>query len=167
MHKLFAILLVLAATTAAAENTIFVDVTDARRGIFHTQLGLDAAPGPITLVYPKWIPGEHMPTGPITQMAGLRIRSGSGEVLEWSRDRVDMFAFHVTVPAGANRLLIEFDYMSPSSTFGGGYGESANATQHLALVLFNHLVLYPAGPPSDNITFRAAVRLPAMCKFAT
>src|SRR5438477_53028 len=146
--------------------TVFVDATDARRGVFHTHLTIPATAGPMTLVYPKWIPGEHMPTGPLMQMAGLHIRAGDAE-LAWSRDRVDLFAFHIDVPRGAQSIDADFDYLSPSSTFGGGYGESANATQNLLLILFNHVVLYPAGKPTDQITYRASVKLPGGWKFDT
>ena len=159
------LLLVFLAQTAIAQ-TVFVDATDARRGIFHSHLTLPATAGPMTLVYPKWIPGEHTPTGPLTQMAGLHIRAGEREIA-WSRDRVDMFAFHIDVPPGTNTIDVDFDYMSPSKTFGGGYGESASATQNLLLILFNNHVLYPAGTPTDRITYRASVRLPAGWKSDT
>ncbi|HSP15250.1 MAG TPA: M61 family peptidase [Thermoanaerobaculia bacterium] len=164
MKRLLCIALFVA--QAALAQTVFVDATDARRGVFHTHLTLPAKSGPMTLVYPKWIPGEHMPTGPLMQMAGLHVRAGDREIT-WSRDGADMFAFHVEVPAGANAIDIDFDYLSPSSTFAGGYGESANATQNLLLILFNHVVLYPAGIPTDQLTYRASVRLPAGWKFDT
>lgn len=151
---------------AADEINLFVDASDARRGLFHAHLTIPAAPGPLTLVYPKWVPGEHMPTGPLMQMAGLHFRANGAEV-PWSRDRVDMFAFRVDVPAGATSLEADFDYLSPSATFGGGYGESANATQNLLLLLFNHVVLYPAGRRSDDVAFRASVKLPAGWTFDT
>jgi len=122
--------------------------------------------GPATLVYPKWIPGEHMPTGPLMQVVGLHVRAGGREIA-WTRDPVDMFAFHVDVPAGADAVDVAFDYLSPSSTFGGGYGESANATQNLLLLLFNHVVVYPANTRSDDLSFRASVRLPSGWKFDT
>src|SRR2546423_4228567 len=96
---------------AADPATVFVDATDARRGVFHTHLTIPATAGAMTLVYPKWIPGEHMPTGPLMQMAGLHIRAGGNEIA-WSRDRIDMFAFHVDVPAGAAALDVDFDYLS-------------------------------------------------------
>ena len=156
----------LLASAALAQHTVSVDATDCRRGIFHTHLTIAAKAGPLTLVYPKWIPGEHMPTGPITQLAGLYVASNGSE-LRWSRDLVDPFAFHVDVPAGASSVDVDFDYMSPASTFGGGYGESANATQHLGLILFNHVVLYPAGARTDDITFKASVKVPAGWKFDT
>ena len=163
--KRLAFLLILIAQAVFAQ-TVFVDATDARRGVFHSHLTLPATAGPMTLVYPKWIPGEHMPTGPLMQMAGLRIRAGASDVA-WSRDRIDMFAFHISVPAGTEAIDVDLDYLSPSHTFGGGYGESSNATQNLLLILFNHHVLYPAGVPTDQLTYRASVKLPAGWKFDT
>lgn len=160
-----ACLLLLVAIPVFAQ-TVTVDATDARRGIFHSHLTIPATPGPMTLVYPKWIPGEHTPTGPLMQMAGLHFKAGDKE-LAWTRDKVDMFAFHVDVPQGVNAIDADFDYMSPSKTFGGGYGESANATQNLALVLFNHHVLYVAGTPTDRLTYRATVRFPEGWSAAT
>ena len=151
---------------AALGQTVFVDATDARRGVFHSHVTLPAKSGPMTFVYPKWIPGEHTPTGPLMQMAGLHVRAGGAEIA-WTRDRVDMFAFHIDVPANAQSIDVDFDYLSPSSTFGAGYGESANATRNLLLILFNHIAVYPAGIPSDQITYRASVRLPASWKFDT
>ncbi len=153
------------ATTAFAQ-TVFVDATDAHRGVFHTHLTIPAKGGPMTLVYPKWVPGEHMPTGPLMQLAGLHFSAGENAIA-WSRDRVDVFAFHVELPPGANSVTVDFDYLSPMQSFAGGYGESANATQNLLLILFNQLVMYPAGTPTDQITYRASVRLPAGWQYDT
>ena len=163
MKRLVLILLI---AGAASAQTVFVDATDARRGVFHSHLTIPATPGAMTLVYPKWIPGEHMPTGPLMQMAGLHVRANGNEIA-WTRDKVEMFAFHVDVPAGASALEVDFDYLSPSSTFGGGYGESANATQNLALILFNNHVLYRAGVPTDQLTYKASIKLPAGWKYDT
>jgi len=151
---------------AANPASVFVDASDAPRGVFHSHLTIPAAPGPLTLVYPKWIPGEHTPTGPLMQLAGLHMRAGATE-LAWWRDRVDLFAFHVDVPPGVTAIDVDFDYLSPSSTFGAGYGESANATQKLLLLLFNHVVVYPAGTPTDDLTYAASVLLPRGWKFDT
>lgn len=151
---------------AAVAQTIFVDATDARRGVFHSHMNIPVTGTAVTLVYPKWIPGEHMPTGPLMQMGGLHVRAENRD-LTWSRDPVDVFAFHVNVPAGTQSIDADFDYLSPMVTFAGGYGESANATQHLLLILFNHHVLYPVGVPADRLTYTASVRLPGGWKFDT
>ncbi|HYM59260.1 MAG TPA: M61 family peptidase [Thermoanaerobaculia bacterium] len=161
----FALTLPLAAATRVA--SVFVDATDARRAVFHAHVTLPAAPGPMTFVYPKWVPGEHTPSGPLMQMVGLHVRAGGSE-LAWSRDNIDMFAFHIDVPKGADSVDVDFDYLSPSTTFGvSGYGESANATKNLLAVLWNQLIVYEPGTPTDQITVRASVRLPEGWKFDT
>lgn len=159
------IALVLFATSASAA-TVAVDATDVRRGIFHSHVTMPAVAGPMTFVYPKWIPGEHTPTGPLMQVAGLHVRANGSE-LAWTRDPVEMFSFRVDVPQGATSIEVDFDYVSPSVTFGGGYGESANATQHLLELPWNHVVVYPANVASDRIEYRASLRLPAGWKFDT
>jgi predicted metalloprotease with PDZ domain len=166
MKRVFVLVAVLLAACSAFAATVAVDATEARRGLFHTSVTIPLRSGPATFVYPEWVPGEHTPTGPVMQMMGLHVRAGGREI-PWRRDAVDMFAFHVDVPAGADAVDVAFDYVSPSSTFGAGYGESANATQNLLLLLFNHVVVYPAGTASDAIQFRASVRLPAGWKFDT
>src|SRR4051812_35373033 len=83
----------------AARITLHVDLTDAPRKLIHATETMTVAAGPLTLVYPKWIPGEHAPSGPIDNQAGLVFTCGGadGTRLDWRRDRLDMFAFHMTV----------------------------------------------------------------------
>jgi predicted metalloprotease with PDZ domain len=145
---------------------VTVDTTDAARGIFHSHLVFPVTPGPLTLVYPKWIPGEHSPSGPIVQLVGLKLTAG-GQPLSWRRDSVEMFAFHCEIPAGQSELAVSFDYLSPGGVFGGGYGQSPNATLHLVDVLWNQLVLYPQGQPAERLLYRASVRLPQGWQYGT
>src|SRR5690349_20959862 len=70
-----------------------VDASDARRKLFHAKMSIPTMPGPLTLVYPKWIPGEHEPSGPITSVINLKI-SANGQPISWRRDEVDMYALH-------------------------------------------------------------------------
>src|ERR671925_717156 len=93
----------LPANSSAPTVTLSVDATEAPRKIFHAKLTIPARPGTLTLYYPKWIPGEHGPTGPIQDLAGLKFTS-AGKPVVWRRDDVDMYAFHVEVPMGANAL---------------------------------------------------------------
>src|SRR5471030_1712836 len=89
-----------------------VDATDLARAIFQVRESVPVAgPGPITLLYPKWLPGNHSPTGPIDKLAGLSITAG-GAPVAWRRDPVDMYAFHVDVPAGAAALDLSFQFLS-------------------------------------------------------
>src|SRR5437762_5978461 len=98
-----AVFICFASSAFAAPMTLRVDATEAPRKIYHAELNISANPGPMTLFYPKWIPGEHAPTGPITDLAGLKI-SSAGQNLQWKRDPVELFAFHLMVPPGANSI---------------------------------------------------------------
>lgn len=145
--------------------TLSVDASDAPRKMFHAQLHIPAKPGTLTLYYPKWIPGEHGPTGPITDLTGLKF-SASGKILPWRRDLLDGFTFHVEVPPGENEVVANLDYASPAS-FEPGYSAGMSATEKLYIVNWNALLLYPAGYGSDQLTYRASLRLPAGWKFGT
>src|ERR1700757_1685242 len=80
-----------------------VDATDAPRNILHATLTIPVTSGAVTIVYPKWIPGNHRPTGPIQNFTGLHFKA-NGQELEWQRDLEDMYAFHLQIPAGVNEL---------------------------------------------------------------
>jgi predicted metalloprotease with PDZ domain len=160
-----------AAASAAAGATaqpieLLVDAGDAPRGIFHSRLVIPAAPGPLALAYPKWIQGEHTPSGPITELAGLTV-TALGRTLPWRRDPLEMFVFRVEVPDGADAVTVAFDYLSPPAGFGSGYGETPNATPHLAIVDWHDLLVYPVGRAATEIPIRARLRLPAGWQFDT
>lgn len=155
-----------AARAVTPPMVLEVDARQAARGIFHSHMVLPALPGPLTLTYPQWIPGEHSPFGPIQQLTGLAFTAG-GRGLSWRRDPVDLFAFHLTVPAGAAAIEADFDYLSPPESFGDGYGEGPNATEHLLVLLWNQQVLAPRGEPGDAVRVRASLRLPPAWNFDT
>ncbi len=98
-----------------------VDTTEAPRSILHAKLAIPVRPGPLTLYYPEWIPGEHMPDGPIVNLAGLKFTAG-GKVVPWRRDLVDMFAIHLDVPEGASELDVSLDFLlsGAGSRFSSG-----------------------------------------------
>lgn len=142
-----------------------VDVSNAPRKMLHSQLRIPAKPGTLTLYYPKWIPGEHGPTGPITDLTGLKF-TANGKTLPWRRDLLDGFTFHVEVPAGASEVIANLDYASPAS-YEPGYSSGISATEKLYIVNWNTLLLYPAGYGSDQLTYNASLRLPAGWKFGS
>ncbi len=143
---------------------ISVDLREAPRRIFHARLVMPVTPGPLTLVYPKWIPGEHEPSGPITDLAGVKFTI-AGKPLAWRRDDVNMYAFHCDVPAGASTLEVALDYLSPTST--GNFSASPASTAQLAVLSWNTLLLYPQGQKPDELTYAPAVQLPTGWKFGT
>ncbi len=94
------VLFAAAASVSVAEPIrITVDLTDAPRKFMRAQMIIPVHPGPLTLVYAKWIPGEHGPTGPIENFTGITF-TANGQSLAWRRDDVNMFAFHLVVPEG-------------------------------------------------------------------
>ena len=155
-----------AAGASTPNVTISVDATEAPRKIFHSRMTIPAKPGTLTLYYPKWIPGEHGPTGPIQDLAGLKF-SSDGKSLAWRRDLLDGWTFHVEVPAGVSSIEASLDFISPAGSDEGIYTGGATATDRLAVINWNAMVLYPAGWPSDDLTYTASLRLPANWKFGT
>jgi len=159
-----------AAAPAQPESAVFVDCSDVRRGVFHSHVTLPAAPGPMTFVYPKWIPGEHMADGPIINMAGLKF-TGGGKAIAWRRDLVDMFAFHLDIPQGVSSLDINFDFLfsAPVSDSSGpsAFSAGASATAFLSVLSWNQVVLYPKGYDVANLIFAPSLRLPTGWKFGT
>lgn len=153
-----------AAQTKEDPARIAVDLRDAPRYVFHAEILLPVKPGPLTLVYPKWIPGEHSPAGPIVDLTGLKF-TADGKDVAWRRDSVDMYAFHVDVPSGATRLEIQLDYLSPSET--NGSREHPSATPKLAVLNWYMVMLYPQGTKSDDLTYAASLRLPEGWKYGT
>lgn len=144
--------------------TITVDATDAHRNLFHARLVIPVSPGPTTLFYSEWIPGEHEPSGPINDLAGLKFTAG-GKTLTWRRDDVNAYAFHLDVPRGANALEVALDYLGPVSDTG--FSSSSNATEELGVVSWNQVLLYPEGATPKDLIYSARLRLPARWKFAT
>jgi predicted metalloprotease with PDZ domain len=138
----FAALLAGAAVASSQTSpiTLAVDLTDAPRKILHATETIPVQPGPVTLVYPEWIPGEHGPTGPIINQAGFIITTSTGAPVKWERDLVDMYSYHITVPAGVTSLNVKMDVLAMSgANFTAGGSTSAN----LALLSWNTLLVYP------------------------
>lgn len=162
----------LPSTTAAAALTgaahLEVDAREAPRGILKVHLTLPVRPGPLTLVYPKWLPGRHGPAGPITDLAGPVLHSGS-ERIAWRRDDLDMYAFHLEVPSGVSTLDADFEVLTSPRPDGlvNGLEAPRTATESLAILEWNQAVLYPADSNTDELEYQAEVRLPAGWKYAT
>jgi predicted metalloprotease with PDZ domain len=142
-----------------------VDASDAPRKIFHARLRIPANAGTLTLYYPKWIPGEHAPDGPVNDLAGLKFSAG-GQTLKWRRDLLDGWTINVEVPAGQSEVLADLDFLSPA-TFSGGFSAGSSATDKLVIISWNQVLLYPKGWKAEDITFSASLELPRGWKYAT
>ncbi|HEV2732756.1 MAG TPA: M61 family peptidase [Terriglobales bacterium] len=149
----------------APHITISLDATEAPRKIFHAHLTIPASPGTLTLYYPKWIPGEHGPTGPIQDLAGLKF-TANGQLLKWRRDLLDGWTIHVEVPAGVNNVEGALDFISPAG-HEGIYTGGASATDKMTVISWNTVLLYPAGWTSDELMYDATLRLPRGWNFGT
>ena len=144
--------------------TLDVDAREAPRRIVHVTERVPARPGPMALVYPKWLPGEHGPTGPITDLVGLKLQV-NGKPIPWQRDPVDMFRFQFEVPAGASGVDVAFDFVSPP--VAEGFSSGAAMTPNVAVLAWNQAVLYPDGAASDAVQVKPRLRLPEGWAFAT
>lgn len=133
-----------------------VDVTDVQRRIFHARevipVGQD---GPLTLLYPKWLPGFHAPQAPIELFAGLKISAG-GEALKWTRHPVTINAFEVIVPPGVDEIEAEFQFLSPTDASQG----RVIVTPDILSLQWNTVLLYPAGHFAGAIEVEARLALP-------
>ena len=141
-----------------SENILLtVDATQTPRKILHAKLVLPVKPGRVTLYYPKWIPGEHGPDGPVRSITGLKFEA-DGKSIPWQRDPLDVYTFHVNVPAGVSRLSASYDYIEAD-----GY----SATEKLLVLEWNEVLLYPAGTPSKDLIYEAKLALPEGWQFGT
>src|SRR5438094_3752122 len=163
MLRILVLLVSFAASTFAAPIVLQVDATEAARKIYHAELHIPAAPGPLTLFYPKWIPGDHAPSGPINDLAGLHI-SANGQPLLWKRDSIELFAFHIDVPQAVSSVDVKLDFLSAAEADGSN---SVSSTSELAILSWNQMILYPQGQASDDLEITARLRLPRDWKFGT
>ncbi len=141
---------------------IKVDATDVAHRIFRVHEVIPVQPGPLTLLYPQWIPGNHSPTGPIDKLAGLRITAG-GKTLRWQRDPLNVYAFHIEVPQGISSIEVAFQYLSPQDRAEG----RVVMTPEMLNLQWNANTIYPAGYYSRRIMTEPSVKLPEGWKFGS
>ena len=141
-----------------------VDATDLDHHVFRiTETIPVKQAGDLVLLLPKWIPGNHSPTGPLPALAGLVIEGG-GQRIEWTRDVVDVYAFHVPVPQGVSSITVKFEHLSPLED---GKEGRVVMTPNMLDVQWNPEVLYPAGYFSRQITLHPVLTLPDGWKYGT
>ena len=141
---------------------IDVDATDVAHRIFRVHEVIPARPGPLTLLYPQWIPGNHSPTGPIDKLAGL-VLTANGKPLTWKRDPLNVYAFHVQVPQGASTVEAVFQFLSPQSKSEG----RVVMTPEMLNLQWNAVSLYPAGYDAKRIGTQASATYPTGWQSAT
>jgi predicted metalloprotease with PDZ domain len=142
--------------------SLAVDVTDLDHRLFRVTERIPVQSGPLVLLYPEWLPGNHAPRGTIAGLSGLTITAGARR-LEWTRDSTNVFAFHINVPAGVKDIEVQFQYASPVVRDQG----RTVVTPEIVGLQWNSVVLYPAGHASSRITFAPSLTLPAGWDFGS
>jgi predicted metalloprotease with PDZ domain len=148
----FALLALSAPSLLHAQQTpiqITADLSEAPRKIYHAEIDIPVQPGPVSLTTPKWIPGNHRPTGPADDITGV-VFTANGKVLPWRRDDEDLYEFHVTVPEGVTTLHAHLDCIA-----------TERVTQKMAVLEWEKLLLYPSHTPVANIPIQPSVKVPA------
>ena len=140
-----------------------VDATDLDHKVFRVRETLAVKPGPLTLLFPRWIPGHHAPTEDVAKLAGLHMRTPAGDDLPWARNVTDTHAFHVEVPRGVSQLLVEYQHLSPVTPESG----RTVMTREMLGLQWHSVLLYPAGHEVRRITVQPVLRLPAQWQSAT
>ena len=139
-----------------------VDVTDTERKIHKARLTIPVVAGPLTLLFPQWLPGTHSPTGQIGSLTGLTFMA-NGKPLAWARDTINVFTFHLNIPLGATSLEAEYQYLTAVSPLQG----RVLVTPDIVNVQWNSVVLYPAGYNTDGIMFDVTMTYPEGWQYAT
>jgi predicted metalloprotease with PDZ domain len=147
---LFSALLLVAAPCLMAQAPIQItaDLSEAARKLYHAEIDIPVKPGPLTLITPEWIPGTHRPTPIVDSITGV-VFTANGQVLPWRRDNVDLYEFHLTIPAGVSTLHAHLDLINPG-----------RQTTRLAALEWEGLLLYPAGIPVAKIAIQPSVTVP-------
>ncbi len=135
-----------------------IDATDVNRGVYRVTQTVPVAPGTtrLTLLLPQWLPGNHGPRGPLAELVDLQFFAGS-QKLTWKRDPVEVYAFHVDVPAGAKEVVAKFIHTSPLQASEG----RITMTQEMLNLQWEKMSLYPAGYYVRRIRVVPSVTLPA------
>ncbi|MBN9517450.1 M61 family metallopeptidase [bacterium] len=143
---------------AADPINLTVDVSDVAGRVIRSRAEIPASPGPLTLLYPKWVPGTHGPTSPLADVAGFRVTAG-GKDVPWARDAADPYAVNVTVPAGAKGVEVSFELLLPGLNEPPAR-QNTVASGRLAVLNFCDLLVYPKAAKAMDTPFRLALTLP-------
>jgi predicted metalloprotease with PDZ domain len=142
---------------AAGTIKVAVDATDLDHRIFkiHETVPVDKA-GDFVMMVPKWLPGHHSPGSDLTKIAGV-IFKVDGKVIPWTRDVVDVYAFHVNLPEGTKEVTVDFDYLVATTSRVGAF----RMTPDMLNLQWTFASMYPAGYYVSQIPVQASVTYPA------
>jgi predicted metalloprotease with PDZ domain len=138
-----------AVQAAKAPIQITADLTDGPRKLYHAEVDIPVTAGDVILTTPKWIPGNHRPTGPVDDITGV-VFTANGQKLPWRRDDEELYEFHVTIPKGVTTLHAHLDCIV-----------TARISQKMAVLEWEKLLLYPANVPVRDIPIQPSLIVPA------
>ena len=140
-----------------------VDATDTVQRIFRVKETIPvASSGPMTLLMPEWLPGNHAPRGPIEKLTGLTF-TADGKPISWKRNPLNVYAFEIDVPAGTKQVVAQFQFLSATATNQG----RVVVTPKMQNIQWEDVSLYPAGYYTRQIPVQANVTYPAGWQAAT
>ncbi|MFZ2997898.1 M61 family metallopeptidase [Sphingobium sp.] len=140
-----------------------VDASDTVQRIFRVRETIPvAAGGPMTLMMPAWLPGNHAPRGQIEKLTGLTF-TANGKPVAWKRDPLNVYAFQIDVPQGAKEVVAQFQFLSATA---GNQGRVV-MTPKMLNIQWESVSLYPAGYYTRQIPVQATVTYPAGWQAAT
>ncbi len=145
---------------------IEVDARDLPRRLLHTRIHVPCQPGKLGLWYPKWIPGTHAPSGPIQDVAGLRLETTDGKVVPWRRDDGEVFKVECDVPGGVHEIVARLDVICNGPAVEAS-GHLSYGNNSVGMINWSNCLLYPDGLSCDDIMARLSLRLPRAWRFAT
>jgi hypothetical protein len=157
---------VLLTTARAAESVlrIEVDARDLPRRLLHTSLRIACEPGPLTLWYPKWIPGTHAPCGPVDTVGGLRLTTDDGKAIPWHRDQVELYRLNCVVPEGNHKIHVQLDTICNAPAVDAS-GHLSFGNGSVGILNWPTCLLYPEGPTARETRVHLTLRLPDRWKY--
>ncbi len=152
-------MLAMSLATQSNPMTVTLDARKAPIGLAYAHVTIPVVPGPFTIDYPQWIPGEHGPTGPLSDISELRV-SANGKQLHWQRDQVDLYAFHLNVPPGVAAVNVDFTVL-----LNGGDGRMA--TRNILVGNWNRYIFYERNIDNTQYFARASIIMPPGWDYAS
>ncbi len=134
-----------------------IDASDIVRGDYRVTQTIPVTAGAKELILqlPQWLPGNHGPRGTLSELVDVKFFV-DGKPVEWKRDRVEVFAFHVMLPAGAKDVVAKFIHTSPLQSAEG----RITMTPEMLNLQWEKMSLYPAGHYVRQIKVKPTVTFP-------
>jgi predicted metalloprotease with PDZ domain len=145
---------------------VAVDASELPRHLLFSQLSFPVKEGPFSLWFPEYPPGIHGPSYQLQNIAGLVIKTSTGELLPWKRDEASLYRFHLHIPSGVSEIQVELRYITNQETMTSK-GVESYGNRFLGVLNFNTCVLYPEGYTAQDLSYHLRVRLPEGWKWGS